>query len=283
MRLLALTACLLSTSHFINSASIPQSEAQFSNADLIAREPSSEFISPPSQLDPRSISPLSKRKGGGGGKGGGSSSSGASRSGSSSSSGGSGRYSSSSNVGGQTRSGSGAAPIFGNRYGGGATVPYAAGGRSPTRGFAPLFLPITAFAFFPAIWLYGSLYSYPYGNPYYYRNSTGQNATVDVTCLCQQYSVCGCDDDGDQDYLRSAILNGTDRPVNSSQVVILPPLANGTQQAFINGTLPNGTTASGGTEPSSDEELSNGAVRMMANYGGYWIMLITVLGTVVVL
>lgn len=162
-------------------------------------------------------------------------------------------------------------------------MPYSAGARSPTRGFAPLFLPIAAFAFFPGIWLYGSLYSYPYGNPYYYRNATGQNVTVDVTCVCQQYSVCGCDDDGDEEFFRQAILDGTDRPVNSSQVVILPPLANGTQLAYINGTLPNGTTASGGTDPSSDEELDSGAVRLMSTYAGCWVMLMMVVGTITML
>lgn len=280
MRILSPVALLLlSTLHLINSASIPQ----IPNSDLIARETSSELLSPPSQLDPRSSRALSKRKGGGGGRSsGGSSSSGSSSGGSRSGGVGGGRtysYSSSSNAGGRTRSGSGAPPAYGGYYAGGAKVPYTAGARSP-RGVAPFLLPITALAFFPGIWLYGSLHAYPYGSPYHYRNQTGFNQTVDITCVCQQYSVCGCDDDGNTTFVQQVIGNGTDRPRNSSEVVILPPLANGTQRAYINGTLPNGTTAAGGEDPSSDEEIiASGAVRMVANYGGYWIMLMTVLGT----
>lgn len=283
MRILSFAALLLlSTSHLINSASIPQ----FPNSDLIAREASSELISPPSPLDPRSSRALRKRKGGGGGRSSGgsssSSSSGSSSGGSRSGGIGGGRtysYSPSSNAGGRTRSGSGTPPAYGGYYAGGAKVPYAAGARSP-RGFVPFLLPITAFAFFPGIWLYGSLYAYPYGTPYHYRNQTGFNQTVDVTCLCQQYSVCGCDDDGNTTFVRQIIAGGTDRPINSSEVVVLPPLANGTQRAYINGTLPNGTTAAGGEDPSSDEEIiASAAVRAVANYGGYWIMLMTVVGS----
>ncbi len=92
--------------------------------------------------------------------------------------------------------------------------------------------------------------------------------------------MCGCDDNGNATFYQQVIGDGTDQPRNSSQVVVLPPLANGTQRAYINGTLPNGTTAAGGEDPSSDEEIiESGAVRMVANYGGYWVMLMTVVGT----
>jgi hypothetical protein len=292
MRLLSTTALFLSISHLIASASIPQS----SNPDLIAREASAKLLTH-SKLDIRSLSALTKRKGGGGGKGGsgggssssGGSSSGGSRSGGSSGSGGSsssgsGRsFSPSSNAGGRTVSGSGAKPGYGGYYAGGARVPYTSGRPSPSRGFAPLFLPIAAFAFFPGIWLYGSLYSYPFGSPYWYYDRENRNRTVDVTCLCQQYSVCGCDDDGNSSYIQALIGNGTDRPVNTSQVVILPVLKNGTQRAYVNGTLPNGTTAAGGTDPSSDSQATSAAVRFAVNYGGYWIMAMTVIGTVLAL
>jgi len=93
--------------------------------------------------------------------------------------------------------------------------------------------------------------------------------------------VCGCDDNGNSSYVQQLVGNGTDQPVNTSQLVVLPPLANGTQSAYVNGTLPNGTTAAGGTDPSSDAELpASGAVRLLANYGGYWVMLMTVVGSV---
>lgn len=278
MKLLSVTTLLLSTGHLITSSSIPSS----SESDLIARESTAELILPALPIEPRSISRLTRRKGGGGGRSSGSSSGGSSRS---SGSGGAGgrpySFSPVSNVGGRTRYGSGPPPSYGGYYAGGARVPYSAGGRSPTRGLAPLVLPITAFAFFPALWLYGSLYAYPFGTPYYYRNATSnRNQTVDVTCLCQEYSVCGCDDNGNSTYIQQVIGDGTDRPVNSSQVVVLPALANGTQRAYINGTLPNGTTAPGGTDPSSDEEIPNAAARAMASYAGYWVMVMTVVAIV---
>jgi hypothetical protein len=281
MRLLSITALLLSTSHLITSASIPLS----ANTDLITRDTSTDLLAPSPQLDALTSTPLSKRKGGGGGRSSGGGGGGSSRSGGSTSSGGrSYSYSSSSNSGGRTRSGSGISPNRAGYYPGGAKVPFASGGRSPSRGIAPIFLPIAFFGFFPGLWLYGSLYSYPYGYPYYYRNATGRNQTVDVECLCQQYSVCGCDDDGNSTYLQDLVGNGTDRPVNTSSVVVLPVLANGTQRAYVNGSLENGTTAAGGTEPSSDADVPAGrAIRMVEGFFRYWVIGLLVLGMVVFL
>jgi hypothetical protein len=274
-RVFSFITILLSTSHLITSASIPQPVS----ADLIARESTAEALTP-AILDPRSWSTLIKRKGGGGGRssGGSSSSSGGSRSGSSSS-GSSGSSSRSSTSGGATRSGSGARPAYGAYYGGGAKVPYTAGGRSPTRGVSPAFLPIAAFAFFPGLWLYGSLYAYPFSTPYYYRNANNQNQTIEITCLCQENSVCGCDDNGNTTYVQQVIGDGTDQPKNSSLVVVLPPLANGTQRAYINGTLPNGTTAA---DPNAEDVgITSSAVKaIMTNYSGYWLMAATVAATV---
>lgn len=276
MRLLSVTTLLLSASQLISTASIPQS----SHADIIARDEASELLATTSNLQSRSFFSLIKRKGGGGGGGrggGGSSSSGGGRSSSSSSSGGtsrSGASTPSSNVGGRTRSGSGPAPIFGGFYTGGAAVPYRAGTRSPTRGFSPPLLPITAFAFFPGIWLYASLYSYPWGYPYYYNDAAGRNISVDVTCLCQEYSVCSCDDKENVTFARRLLHDDSEFPKNSTNVVVLPVLENGTQKAYVNGTLPNGTTAAGGT----DEGISSDAahVALLLNYSGYWLMLATV-------
>ena len=72
--------------------------------------------------------------------------------------------------------------------------------------------------------------------------------------------------------------NGTDHPVNTS-VVRYISWPNGTDAVYINGTLPNGTTAAGGTEPSDPSQVS-GAVQLMANYVGYWVMVAVVVGTV---
>jgi hypothetical protein len=188
--------------------------------------------------------------------------------------------SSTQNIGGRTRSGSGLRPAYDGHYAGGAAVPYTSGLRSPSRGYLPLALPIAAFAFFPGLWLYGTLFAYPYHFPYYYDNN-GRNDTVNVTCLCQKYSECGCDDNGNSTFVQNLINNGTDHPVNSS-VVRFITYPNGTSAAYINGTLPNGTTAAGGTDPSNAGEIS-GVARLAIQYAGYWVMVATVGATVLLL
>jgi hypothetical protein len=108
-------------------------------------------------------------------------------------------------------------------------------------------LGIGALAFFPGIWLYGA-YMYPYSHPYgFYNSSSRRNETKKVNCLCQQYSVCGCDDNDDKSYLSSVVGNGT----NLNSTLIRAATVNGTDQLFLNGTLPNGTTASGGSDSAA--------------------------------
>lgn len=181
---------------------------------------------------------------GGGGK------SGSSSSGSSSSGAGA-RTGSSSNTGGSTSAGSGAPRSYGGGryYGGGATAPYTSGGKTP-KGLAPAaFLGVGALAFFPGLWLYGA-YAYPYSHPYgFYNRTAGQNQTKAVNCLCQQYSVCGCDDNDDTTYLDGLVGNGSSAALN--QTLVRVANVNGTDTIFVNGTLPNGTTASGGTDSAS--------------------------------
>ena len=259
-------------------------------SSVIAAPPASSpdtslFVRDASPLE--NTSPLEKRKGGGGGRGGGggsSSSGGGSRG--SGSGGGSSRplssysFSPQSSTGGRTISGSGTRPAYGNRYAGGAAVPYTAGSRSPTRRVAPFALPIAGLAIFPGLWLYGSLYAYPYyGYPYYW-NENGQNRTSNVTCLCQRYQVCGCDPTDNQTLLRQQIAGGNmdGVPVNSSTVRTVK-FDNGTTASYINGSLANGTTAPGGTEPSSESGISAG-VELVMGYGGYWLMVAAVLGSV---
>jgi hypothetical protein len=241
----------------------------------------------PARLDERGEE-LWKRKGGGGGKGGGGSSSGGkggssgSSSGSSSSgkggSGSTGKGSSSSSVGGSTKTGSGVTPRFGGGryYGGGATTPYASGVRSPL-GLTPVLLGATALALLPGLWIYGA-YSYPYTHPYTFRNhtatsnitskrddSTGVNETRSVNCLCAQYQECSCDDSGNTTFLDELIGNGSYQALNQSLVTVAD--VNGTSTILINGTLPNGTTASGGTENAS------AAVKAIVEASGYWAMI----------
>ena len=168
-------------------------------------------------------------------------------------------------------------------------VPYASGNRSPTRGITPYAIPIAALDFFPGLWLYGSLWAYPYNYPYYYYHN-GHNTTANVTCLCQRYSECGCDPNNNETFIQVVVNNGTNAPVNTSmsQFVTWP---NGTSMAYINGTLPNGTTASGGTDPSNADEIS-GAAKLVLYNGGYfkrltliplslsWVMAVTVVAAI---
>ena len=179
---------------------------------------------------------------------------------------------SNSNAGGKTASGSGVRPAYGGGryYGGGATVPYTAGQRSPL-GLVPLLiLPIAALAIFPGLWLYG-VYQYPYTHPYTFVNETitnatfpnGINQTLLVDCLCQQYSVCGCDDNSDSAYLHDLIGNGSYAALNKTLVTI--STVNGKRTIAINGTLPNGTTASGGTDSPASKKHA-------LEFAGWWVM-----------
>lgn len=251
------------------------------------QEPEKRSPEPEAYADPEPnhdedslLNALEKRKGGGGGRGGGGGSSGG-RSGGSSGSSSGGRsissysFSPQSNLGGRTRDGSGPPPAYGQRYSGGATTPYTAGARSPTRGIAPYAFPLAGFAVFPGLWLYGSAFAYPYGYGYHY-NDRGENRTSNVTCLCQRYQVCGCDDDGNQTALAQQVTNGTGEgaPVNSSTVRTVS-YDNGTTMTYINGSLENGTTAPGGTEPSDESQIS-AAVQHFMSYAGYWLMVATV-------
>ncbi|KAI9648819.1 hypothetical protein NHQ30_003460 [Ciborinia camelliae] len=246
----------------------------------VGREESGEGIA----RDEDGIS-LSRRKYGGfgGGRGGywggsGKASSSNSKKSSSSSGGKGGVTSSSSSAGGRTKSGSGPAPAYGGGryYGGGAATPYSAGARSPL-GIAPLFLGVALLSIYPGLWLYGA-YIYPYHNPYTFRNhsatangtntttnvvetrqasdTTGVIQTLPVTCLCAAYSVCGCDDNGNSTFLDQLIGDGNYAALNKSVINVAD--VNGTTTIILNGTLPNGTTASGGTDSAAARTIAEG-------------------------
>lgn len=104
--------------------------------------------------------------------------------------------------------------------------------------------------------------------------------TSNVTCLCQEYSVCGCDPTDNSTFLANMLTNGSDSgpPVNSTNVRTID-WGNGTIASYINGTLDNGTTASGGTDPSNESQVSP-ATKVAIDYAGYWIMIGTVLASV---
>ncbi|MCJ1409046.1 hypothetical protein MMC19_003123 [Ptychographa xylographoides] len=198
-----------------------------------------------------------RRGGGGGGKGGGSGGKGGGDSGGSGGSSGGRGSSSSSSI----------APSYGGGryYGGGSSRAFSAGSRSPL-GIAPFFIGGAALGFFPGLWLYGA-YAYPYTHPYYYHNSSAaqgqQNQSLPVECLCQEYTACGCDDNGNSTYVQSLVGNGEDYDTSLVRVAEV----NGTKTLVINGTLPNGT---------DDSSTSGGAPvgyrQMMLEGSGFWVV-----------
>ena len=127
-------------------------------------------------------------------------------------------------------------------------TPYRAGSRSPLGGILPFALvggAIGAAAVFPGLWLYGA-YEYNYDHRYGFRNRTNDtsngNTTLPVTCLCQMYSACGCDDNGNNTFLDGLVGNGSYPALNKSLVNV--ENVNGTRTLVLNGTLPNGTDPS---------------------------------------
>jgi hypothetical protein len=222
-----------------------------------------------------------ERRKGGGGRGGGFSA--GSRGTSSSSSG--------SSVGGSTRTGSGPERpyVMGRYYGGGAAVPYPAGSRTP-RGLkagAPI-TPLAARAIMPGLWLY-SVYPYYYHDPYriFNRSATnihsnhrdfvnirvrqetqGANETLPVICLCQNFQVCACNENSNQQYINELVGDGSYGGLNKSLVIVSS--VDGIKTLVLNGSLPNGTTAPGGVDDVA-------AGLNIQKYFGYWFMGLVVL------
>lgn len=255
-------ALLAFATHTINAASLPESSDTLTTDVLAIRDAP---YAPDHTLE--------RRKGGGGRGGGGG---GGGRSGG----GGVSRTSPQSASGGATRQGSGPSRSYGGGryYGGGAVVPYSSGGRSP-KGLVPgaLIAPALVLAVMPGIWLY-SVYPYYYNNPYRFYNASRRNITrreepntsLPVLCLCQEFQVCGCDENDDTAYLNDLVGDGNYAALNKSLVTVSN--INGTDTLVLNGSLPNGTTAPGGT----DDE--GAAVNLaIGKYAGYWAMGLVVL------
>lgn len=285
---------LVAINHGVNAVAIPDTK------DAALETRSTESQSESQYLDLSTTSEdLWKRKGGGGGGGrggsggssGGSSSGGSSsgssggsssgsssggRGGSGSGTGSGGRGSSSSNTGGSTTTGSGVRPGYGGGtyYGGGARTPYKAGSTSPS-GIVPLVLGGAALGylgFVGASWAYGA-YAYPYTRPYWYYNTTNQrNETKPVTCLCDYYETCGCDDNGNQTYFNSVIGDGSYANLNRSLVTVADNETTHESTIYIRGTLPNGTTSSGGTE---DPNSAGESFMALARAAGWWPVITT--------
>ncbi|KAI9718832.1 MAG: hypothetical protein M1828_006521 [Chrysothrix sp. TS-e1954] len=267
MRFSNTLASLLVAASITTAASIPRE-----STELIVRDaqPQPEAFADPSDLN---LIALEKRKGGGGGGGGGGGrgsagggsssggSSGGARSGSSSTSG-------TSNTGGRSKAGSGTPARYpGGVYAGGASTPYRAGSRSPG-GIAPFFLAGAALAFFPALAIGAAIYDEP-NTVTYLNETTNKNETSHVKCACNRYEECGCAGNEDHDYVQRLIGNGSYAALMENNVVKIP---NGT--LYIDGTLANGTTASGGTSAAPRQAVLESM--------GWWGM-IAVVGVMVLL
>lgn len=259
----ALTLFAFAT-HTINAASIPEASDAITSDVLVVRDAP---YAPDHSLE--------RRKGGGGRGGGGG---GGGRSGGGG--GGVSRSSPQSSSGGATRQGSGPTRSYGGGryYGGGAAVPYSSGKKSPKGLVAGALIgPALVLAIMPGIWLY-SVYPYYYNNPYRFYNQSRNltrraeepNTSLPVLCLCQEFQVCGCDENEDQSYLNDLVGNGSYAALNKTLITVSN--INGTDTLVLNGSLPNGTTAPGGT----DDE--GAAVNLtVGKYAGYWAMGLLVL------
>ena len=191
---------------------------------------------------------------------------------------GTGSTSGSSSTGGRTSAGSGPPPSYGGGqyYGGGSRVPYRAGGLSPG-GIAPFALGAGAgLLFWPGLW-YHPVYFY-HTNPYSYHNaSNNRNETKPVVCGCDETVECGCDNNTDTTYMNSLVGNGSYAALNQSQVTVAD--VNGTSTILVNGSLPNGTTASGGTD---DGDSAGAGMRSLLEAMGFWPVVATVFAMVFV-
>ncbi|OAG07769.1 uncharacterized protein CC84DRAFT_1088243 [Paraphaeosphaeria sporulosa] len=255
MRLLHIATYFAFAASTAHAVSVPNTDVKVRDDRAISIR-SSDILAPEHTLE--------KRKGGGGkGGGGGSSSS---------------RASPASNAGGATVAGSGPSRSFGGGgyYGGGASTPYKSGSKTPKGLVAGAVLaPVLLIGLLPGLWLY-SVYPYYFHNPYRFINESAHNATnpngtnssLPVTCLCEEYSVCGCDENDNDLYLKDLVGNGSYDALNKTLVNVAD--VNGTRTLILNGTLPNGTTAPGGTD---DAGIALGA----GKYAGWYAMGLTII------
>ncbi|EFX04470.1 hypothetical protein CMQ_1398 [Grosmannia clavigera kw1407] len=262
MKLSRILLLMSAAAPLVGAAAVPDIQNDDAVPALVLRfSPASEHDATKRDEPAWEYERLFRRKGGGGSSGGGGGRSG----------GGSGKGSSSSSSGGRTTTGSGTKPAYGGGayYGGGSTVPYRSGSTSPS-GIAPLALGVGAGLaigssthFWPGYW-YHPIYYYPYSHPYAYLNQTSnRNETKNVACACDETVECGCDNNSNSTYFADLLGNGSYAALNASGVAVAD--VNGTSTLLINGTLPNGTTAAGGTESAS---AAGGSLRELREHAG---------------
>lgn len=114
---------------------------------------------------------------------------------------------------------------------------------------------------FPGLWLYGA-YAYPYSQRAQYGNNP--NETIPVLCVCQENSVCGCDENYNQSFIQDMYKNATGD--GEPKLARLSDV-NGTRTLVINGTLEDGTTS---------EDAASRAIKL-EYWAGWWSMVAIVI------
>lgn len=112
-----------------------------------------------------------------------------------------------------------------------------------------------------------------------------------MTCLCERYSACGCDDANNATFLDGIIGDGNLANLNKSLVNV--GNVNGTKTIVLNGTLPNDTIADASTTTTTESDATTGAAtnlpsrsaaaankRFLLETSGFWLLGAIVAATV---
>ena len=176
-----------------------------------------------------------------------------------------------STVGGSSPGGSGPPRGYGGGgfYGGGSAVPFVAG--AAAGGLAGYAIAHSSLGFWPGHW-YGNAYLYDYKDSVTFHNATtNKDETLPVTCGCSESAECSC---GNNVQTAKELLgNGTYSALNKSLIDV--GTYKNRKTILINGTLPDGTTAPGGSDDSS-----TGSATSLVSAAGVWPVVACVLATV---
>lgn len=94
-----------------------------------------------------------------------------------------------------------------------------------------------------------------------------------MTCLCEQYSACGCDDANNSTFLDGIIGDGNLANLNKSLINV--GNVNGTKTIVLNGTLPNDTVADASTTSTGSATATAGSAankRLLLETSGFWLL-----------
>lgn len=92
-----------------------------------------------------------------------------------------------------------------------------------------------------------------------------------MLCLCQEYSVCGCDENNSTDFTQALYENATKSGDDQYRIAKVADV-DGTRTLVVNGTLANGTTAPGGADSMGGWSRTEGVNKWI----GWWPMVLAV-------